>query len=360
MSDCGVLYCSLQDYNLSTLRQDASGVGEKSLHAGQSTDFKDAIELIGQDAWTPLVRLEGVLAKVECVNPTGSIKDRIVQYILERSEALGLLKPGMRIVEATSGNTGIALAYHGRRMGYPVTIVMPEHMSCERKDLIRALGAELVLCSKAGSFCEAARIRDEMAAADPTVFNPNQFSNPMNTECHRVTTGLELIEQAGVKIDAFVAGVGTGGTLIGIAEALKAHNPDIYIAAVEPAEAAVMTCGPNGSHTIFGIGDGFIPEIAGNGNGGVHDMVDEVVVVSSDEALETAKTIFRDHKMCVGTSSGANFAAAKRLQSRFGVVATVFADGALKYHSCGLQSCPTGTCAFQDRCSKNVIAGLCG
>ena len=329
------------------------------MHAGLSTDFKDAIELIGQDAWTPLVRLEGVLAKVECVNPTGSIKDRIVQYILERSEALGLLKPGMRIVEATSGNTGIALAYHGRRMGYPVTIVMPEHMSQERIDLIRALGADLVLCSKEGSFCEAARIRDAMASADPLVFNPNQFSNPLNTECHRETTGRELVEQSGVKIDAFVAGVGTGGTLIGIAQALREHNPDVFIAAVEPAEAAVMTGGPNGPHSIFGIGDGFIPEIAGNGLGGVHDMVDEVVVISSDDALQSAKAIFETHRMCVGTSSGANFAAAKRLQDRFEVVATVFADGALKYLSCGLQSCPSGTCAFQDRCSKNVIAGLC-
>ncbi len=307
---------------------------------------------------TPIAKIEGIYAKMECVNATGSIKDRIARYILERSEQVGLLRPGMRIVEATSGNTGIALAYHGRQMGYRVTIVMPEHMSEERKKVIRLLGAELILTSEEGSFAEAARVRDEIEATDPLVFNPNQFSNPLNVECHRNLTGRELIEQVGVKIDAFVAGVGTGGTLIGIAQALKAKWPDVHIVALEPSEAAVMAGGSNHSHSIFGIGDGFIPEIASDGQGGVHDIVDEVIAVSSHEALEEAKRIFTTHRLCVGTSSGANFVAAKRLQHQFPVVATIFADGALKYQSSGLQLGTSQDCPYRAQCQCSVIEQL--
>jgi cysteine synthase A len=305
-----------------------------------------------------LVNVEGVLAKAEWVHPTGSIKDRIAQYILKESEKSGLLQPGMRIVEATSGNTGIALAYHGRLMGYKVTIVMPEHMSEERIDILRALGAELILCSKEGGFAEAARIRDEITAADDMVFNPDQFSNPLNVECHRLTTGLELIEQAGVKIDAFVAGVGTGGTLIGVGEALRERWPDVHLAAVEPAESAVMSGGENGPHTIFGIGDGFIPVIVGDGCGGVNSMVDEVIVVSSADALRAASHLMEEHKLGAGTSSGANFLAAQQLQKRFRTVATVFADGAFKYRSCGLRVCLPGECRFPERCEVSILPSL--
>ena len=307
---------------------------------------------------TPLVSVEGVLAKVEWVHPTGSIKDRIAQYILSRSEAEGLLKPGMRIVEATSGNTGIALAYHGRKMGYPVTIIMPEHMSAERIEIMRALGTDLILCSQEGGFAEAAQIRDSMAASDSNLFNPDQFSNPLNVECHRTTTGQELIRQAGVKIDAFVAGVGTGGTLMGIGQALREVWPDVHIVAVEPTEAAVMTGGDNGSHSIFGIGDGFIPNIVANCSGDLTDFIDDVIVISSAEALEAAKWLHEEHQLGVGTSSGANFLAAKLLQARYPVVATVFADGAFKYRSCGLRVCLPGECRFPQRCETSILPTL--
>jgi cysteine synthase A len=160
---------------------------------------------------TPLIAVDDVWAKLECVNPCGSIKDRVATWVVEESERRGLLRPGTRIVEATSGNTGIALAWVGRQRGYPVTIVMPEDMTEERKEMIRSLGAELVLCSAAGSFAEAAAIRDRLAAENGW-FNPDQFSNPLNAECHERTTGAELLAQmAGRQVDAFVAGIGTGG-----------------------------------------------------------------------------------------------------------------------------------------------------
>lgn len=312
----------------------------------------------GASGPSPLINVEGVLAKVEWVHSTGSIKDRIAKYILSESEKRGLLRPGMRIVEATSGNTGIALAYHGKKLGYQVTIIMPEHMSPERVQIMRALGADLVLCSKEGSFAEAAQIRDEMAASDPNVFNPDQFSNPLNVECHENTTGQELIEQAGGKIDCFVAGVGTGGTLMGVGKALIRMFPDVVLVAVEPEEAAVMSGGPNGPHSIFGIGDGFIPNIVGDGKGGVNPLIGEVVTVSSHEALEAAKYLHEVHHLGAGTSSGANFVAAKKLQERFGSVATVFADGALKYRSCGLRVCLEGECRFPDECKNSILPSL--
>lgn len=305
---------------------------------------------------TPILDLDGILAKLECVHTCGSIKDRIADYILSKSEELGLLKPGMRIVEATSGNTGIAMAYYGRKRGYAVTIVMPEHMTEERKAVIRSLGAELILCSESGGFAEAAKIRDELAQ-QPGMFNPDQFGNPLNVECHRLTTGKELIEDAGRKIDAFVAGVGTGGTLIGIGEALREVNPEVHLAAVEPAEAAVMSGGQNSSHAIFGIGDGFIPQIASNGEGGLHPLIDEVIVVRSADAIAAAHQIREKHGLCVGISSGANFLAAQRLRERFETVATIFADGYIKYESYGLSSAEA-ECPFRDRCTAQNLRDL--
>lgn len=299
---------------------------------------------------TPLVRVAGIWAKLECTNPTGSVKDRIAAWILDRSEALGLLRPGMEIIEATSGNTGIALAQAGRARGYRVTIVMPENMTEERKAVIRALGAELVLCSKEGSFAEAARVRDRLAE-ERGAFNPDQFSNPLNAECHRETTGREILAQLkgsgrGVP-DAFVAGVGTGGTLVGVAQALREANPSVRIVAVEPEESAVMSGGPAGPHPIYGIGDGFIPALAGNGAGGLNPLIDEVIRIPGDAAREAAKGLADDFGLCVGISSGANFLAARQLLDRHGVVATVFADGYAKYTSEGLRHCDPGRCPFE-------------
>lgn len=204
---------------------------------------------------TPLIEIEGVFVKLECLNPCGSVKDRIAAYILNEAKCRGDLTPGQAIVEATSGNTGIAMAHYGRAAGHPVKIVMPEHMTEERKVLIEQLGATLVLCSKEGSFAEAADIRDRIAQ-ETGAYNPNQFANLLNAECHQVTTGAEILRQIKshegiVDPIAFVAGVGTGGTLVGVGAALRTALPYVSIFAVEPAEAAVMTGGPNGPHGIL-------------------------------------------------------------------------------------------------------------
>jgi cysteine synthase A len=296
---------------------------------------------------TPLVEVEGILAKLECTNPCGSIKDRIAGYILEESLRRGLLVPGQRIVEATSGNTGIALAWAARNLGHPITVVMPEDMTEERKAIIRALGAELVLCSKAGSFAEAAAIRDRLAA-EHGWFNPDQFSNPLNVECHERTTGEEIVAQTGGRrVDAFVAGIGTGGTLVGVSRRLRRENPGLRVAAVEPEESAVMSGGAAGSHGISGIGDGFIPAIASDGADGLHPDIDEVIVVSTEEATAAARRIAVEHGFCVGVSSGANFVAAKRLAARFETVVTIFPDGYTKYRSRGLAHCEPGRCPYE-------------
>lgn len=300
---------------------------------------------------TPLLEIDGVYAKLECVNPCGSIKDRVAQYVLTESRRRGLLQEGQRIVEATSGNTGIALAFFARELGHPITVVMPENMTEERKSMIRGFGADLILCSAEGSFAEAAAIRDRLAT-EHGWFNPDQFSNPLNSECHERTTGAELVEQLGGQlggrpVGAFVAGVGTGGTVIGIGRALRTVYPEVWIAAVEPEESAVMAGGPAGEHAISGIGDGFIPALAGDGGSGVHPLIDEVLAVSTEEALAAAQWLSREHGACVGVSSGANFVAAKRLAPRFGAVATVFADGFTKYQSRGLFRCEPGRCPYE-------------
>src|ERR1044072_8843043 len=284
---------------------------------------------------TPVVQVDGIYAKLECLNPTGSIKDRIAEFIIDESERLGLLKPGMTIVEATSGNTGIALAKYGRASGYQVVIVMPENMTEERKHLIRQYGATLIECS-AGDFAEAVAIRDQLATV-PGYFNPDQFSNELNSRCHELTTGPELIRQVPKGIDVFVAGVGTGGSLIGVARALKQLDPESWIVAVEPEESAVMTGGESGSHRIFGIGDGFLSPIAQGVDGKGHELVDAIESVSSDEAIQAVSMLREQHGFCVGISSGANYVAAQRYNRDGLTVATVFADGYAKYQSHGLK-----------------------
>jgi cysteine synthase A len=232
-------------------------------------------------------------------------------------------------------------------MGHPVTIVMPEDMTEERKQIIRSLGANLVLCSKEGSFSEAAVIRDRLAAENGW-FNPDQFSNELNSECHERTTGEEILQQTtGRRLGAFVAGIGTGGTIIGVARRLRREFPDLHVAAVEPTESAVMSGGPAGPHGISGIGDGFIPALAGDGDGGVHPYIDEVITISTDEAIAAALHIQRQHGHCVGISSGANFLAARRLAERFGTVVTIFPDGYTKYQSRGLVHCEPGRCPHE-------------
>jgi cysteine synthase A len=295
---------------------------------------------------TPLVNLDGIYAKLECVNPTGSVKDRMVKFILDESERQGRLKKGMVIVEATSGNTGIALSYFGRQKGFDVRIIMPENMTQERKDLIRGFGAELILCSGEGGFLEALRIRDRMVREEHC-FTTDQFSNQLNTECHYKTTGQEIIRQlkaASVASDAFVAGVGTGGTLMGIARALRETNPNVFIAAVEPAESPVLSGGAAGPHFIGGIGDGFVPDLVKNEEGGLSPFIHEIMKIKSEDAIEGSKNLARDFGLCVGVSSGANFVAAKKLRSRFDTLVTILPDGFTRYVTLGLR--PSGRCNF--------------
>lgn len=309
---------------------------------------------------TPLIEIEDILIKLECLNPCGSVKDRIAGYIIEEAKRRGDLKPGQAIVEATSGNTGIAFAYYGRQAGHPVTIVMPEHMTEERKSLIRSLGAELVLCSQEGSFAEAAAIRDRIAS-ETGAFNPDQFSNQLNSECHRRTTGAEIIRQLSsvpVSGAAFVAGVGTGGTLIGVGQALREAWGEVDIYAVEPEEAAVMSGGRNESHGIFGIGDGFIPGLASDGNGGMNALIDGVEVVSTEDAMRVARELSDRYTLCIGVSSGANFVAARRLKGRFPMVVTLFADGHQKYHSAGLVEPDNPACPFCHVCARSELTRL--
>ena len=310
---------------------------------------------------TPLVRVDGIYAKLECVNPTGSIKDRAVKFILDESEKRGLLRKGMTIVEATGGNTGIALAYFGRQRGFDVRVVMPDNTTMERRELIQGFGAELILCQAKDGLAQSLWIRDNLIKQG-NCFTTDQFSNALNSECHYRTTGQEIISQLhaeSISPDAFVAGVGTGGTLMGIARALREVNPSIFVAAVEPAESAVMSGGEAGFHEIWGIGDGFVPALVKDEDGGLSPVIEEVVQVKSDEAIEGSKRLARDFGFCVGVSSGANFVAARGLRKRFEHVVTVFPDGFTRYESLGLG--PSGRCDFHGaacRGHREIVASF--
>ena len=296
-----------------------------------------------------MLSIDGIFTKLECTNPCGSIKDRIAVYILDESKKRGLLRDGERVVEATSGNTGIALSYYARQRGHEATMVMPENMTEERKDILRNLGAELVSVSKEGSFAEAASVRDRLAR-ERGYFNPDQFSNPLNAECHARTTGVEILQQlpqhTDAPIDVFVAGVGTGGTLMGVGKAIRDVYPEARLVAVEPAESPVMSGGAAGVHGIYGIGDGFVPIIVSNGQGDLTPSIDEVICIDSEHAKDAALYLSVAHACCVGISSGANFLAAQKLHERFETVVTIFPDGYQKYQSLGLFRC-RGGCPFE-------------
>lgn len=288
------------------------------------------LELIGN---TPLLRLksENIFAKAEFLNPGGSIKDRVALAMLEAAQRDGILKPDSIIVEPTSGNTGIGLALVGRLMGYKVVIVMPEGMSEERKKLIKALGAELVLTPDSESLPGAVKKVEKMAADDPRIFVPQQFENPENPKVHYEQTARELWRQMGGDIDCFVAGVGSGGTLQGVGKYLKEHKPDAKVIAVEPKNVSALLGHEPGLHQIQGIGDGFIP--------GVLDVsiVDNVVEVTDENAIETTRLLGRDYGMLVGISSGANVWAARQLAQKIqGNIATVLPDRAERYFSTAL------------------------
>ncbi len=301
---------------------------------------------------TPLVELEHVYVKLECSNPSGSVKDRIARFMLLEARSRGELRPGDVIVEATSGNTGIAMALVGRELGHRVIIYMPEHMSAERQHYIQALGAELRTTPREQGFEGPIATRDTFKGR-AGYYVPDQFANPDNARCHRETTGAELLAQLrahGVrKLDAFVAGVGTGGTLMGVGAALRAGYPDLRLVAVEPSESNVMCGRPAGEHTIQGIGDGFIPPLV--------DMneVDEVIDVPSALAHEAARQIHEHYGHCVGISSGANLAAARRLVERGLRVATLFPDCSDRYGSMGLSTPDSSRCPLARHCAQRGL-----
>ena len=288
------------------------------------------LELIGN---TPLLQLAGenVYAKAEFLNPGGSIKDRVALAMLEGAERDGRLTGDSIILEPTSGNTGIGLALVGRLKGYRVIVVMPAGMSEERKKLITALGAELVLTPDEESIPGSVRKAKEMAAEDPRIFIPDQFENPDNPRVHYEETAHELWRQMSGKIDCFTAGVGSGGTLQGVGKFLKEHKPDVRIVAVEPKNVSALLGHEPGLHQIQGIGDGFIP--------GVLDvsLVDDVVEVTDEDAIETTRQLGRDFGLLVGISSGANVWAARQLAKTItGPIATVLPDRAERYFSTAL------------------------
>ena len=279
--------------------------------------YTSADQLIGKTPLLELVHIEKelgleakILAKLEYFNPAGSVKDRIAKAMIDDAEASGKLKPGSVIIEPTSGNTGIGLASVAAARGYRIIIVMPETMSVERRQIMKAYGAELVLTEGAKGMKGAIAKADELAKEIPDSFIPGQFVNPANPAIHRATTGPEIWEDTDGKVDIFVAGVGTGGTVTGVGEYLKSQNPNVKIVAVEPASSPVLSKGTAGSHKIQGIGAGFVPDVLDT------KIYDEVIPVENDDAFAAGKLVGRAEGVLVGISSGAAVWAAIQLAKR--------------------------------------------
>lgn len=297
--------------------------------------YENVIDLIGN---TPLVSLESttgmqIFAKAEFLNPGGSIKDRVAKNMLEQAEKDGILKPGMTVVEPTSGNTGIGLAFVGVRKGYRVIIVMPENMSEERKKIIRSLGAELVLTPAKLSIGGSVAKAEELVKEIDNCYMPQQFENPNNPAIHYQTTAEELYEQMGGRVDVFVSGLGSGGTLQGIGKYLKEKNPELKLVAVEPKNVSALLGHEPGLHSIQGIGDGFIPAVLDT------ELIDDIVEVTDEDAIATTRELAKVQGLLCGTSSGANVWAAKKIAEKYGKdnrIATVLADRIERYFSTDL------------------------
>ena len=279
--------------------------------------YTSADQLIGHTPLLELTHIEKqlglkakILAKLEYLNPAGSVKDRIARAMLDDAEERGLLKPGSVIIEPTSGNTGIGLASVAAARGYRIIIVMPDSMSVERRQLMRAYGAELVLTEGAKGMKGAIARANELAAEIPDSFIPGQFVNPANPKAHFETTGPEIYEDTDGEVDAFVAGVGTGGTITGVGSYLRSRRPDVHIVAVEPEGSPVLSKGVSGSHKIQGIGAGFVPDVLDT------KVYDEVIPVSNEDAFETGRLVGRSEGVLVGISSGAAVFAAIELARR--------------------------------------------
>jgi len=279
--------------------------------------YTAADQLIGRTPLLELTHLEAaehlkarILAKLEYLNPAGSVKDRIAKSMIDAAEAAGQLKPGSVIIEPTSGNTGIGLASVAAARGYRIIIVMPETMSVERRQLMKAYGAELVLSEGAGGMKGAIAKAKELAQQTPGSFIPGQFDNPANPAAHFQTTGPELWQDTDGRVDIFVAGVGTGGTVTGVGKYLKSQNPAVRVAAVEPAGSPVLSAGKSGSHKIQGIGAGFVPQVLDTG------VYDEVIPVADADAFAAGRAVGRREGVLVGISSGAAVWAALQLARR--------------------------------------------
>ena len=303
--------------------------------------YTSADQLIGHTPLLELTHIEAaeglqakILAKLEYFNPAGSVKDRIAKAMIDDAEAKGVLKPGSVIIEPTSGNTGIGLASVAAARGYRIIIVMPETMSVERRQLMKAYGAELVLTDGAKGMKGAIAKADELAKEIPNAFVPGQFVNPANPAAHKATTGPEIWEDTDGKVDIFVAGVGTGGTVTGVGEFLKEQNPEIQVVAVEPATSPVLSKGQAGPHKIQGIGAGFVPDVLDT------QVYDEIIPVENDDAFATGRAVGHKEGVLVGISSGAAVWAAlqlaKRPENEGKTIVALLADTGERYLSTAL------------------------
>ena len=300
--------------------------------------YKSALELIGK---TPLVEVTNiekelgleakVLVKLEYFNPAGSVKDRIAKHMIEVAEEKGLLKPGSVIIEPTSGNTGIGLAAIAAAKGYRTILTMPETMSVERRNILKAYGAEIVLTEGAKGMKGAIAKADELAKEIPNSFIPGQFVNPANPEMHFQTTGPEIWEDTDGQVDYFTAGVGTGGTVTGVGKFLKSKNPNVKVAAIEPSDSPVLSQGRAGSHKIQGIGAGFVPDTLDT------SVYDEVMPITNEDAFATAKFLAKKEGILVGISSGASLYAAiqiaKRPEAKGKTIVALLPDSGDRYYS---------------------------
>ena len=300
--------------------------------------YKSALELIGN---TPLVEVTKIekekeldatlLVKLEYFNPAGSVKDRIAKAMIEDAEARGVLKEGSTIIEPTSGNTGIGLAAIAASKGYRIILTMPETMSVERRNILKAYGAEIVLTDGTKGMTGAIAKADELAKEIPNSFIPGQFVNPVNPKAHRETTGPEIWEDTDGAVDIFIAGVGTGGTVTGIGEFLKSRKPEIKVIAVEPASSPVLSEGKSGPHKIQGIGAGFVPDILNT------NIYDEVIKVENEDAFEASKLLTKKEGILTGISSGAALHAgiqvAKRPENKGKTIVVLLPDSGDRYYS---------------------------